>query len=79
MRYKSVSNVGRTSHNKEITLLETHILDFDGELYDKRVRVEFIKFLRPEIRFSSMEELVSTIKKDINTARMIFGEMSESN
>jgi len=78
-RYESISNIGRTSLDRDTMLLETHILDFDTELYDREIKVEFIRFIRPEIRFSSLEELKTTIQKDINSARLIFGEMGENN
>ena len=49
--------------------LETHILDYSGDLYGRSVMVEFLKYLRPERKFSGLPELSSQIKKDIREAR----------
>ncbi len=77
-RYRSISNIGKTSSEKNITMLETHIFDFDRELYDEKIRVEFIRFIRPEIRFNSMEEMKETIRKDIEYARREFQGLNEN-
>lgn len=78
VRFKSVSNIGKTSHHQDETILETHIFDFDKELYGKRIKVEFINFIRPERRFKDLEELKNTIKADIQTARKLFEELNEN-
>ncbi len=44
--------------------VETYIFDFDGNLYGKRVRVEFLSFLRPERSFESIEDLRAQIRRD---------------
>ncbi len=76
-RFRSISNVGKTSKEGEITVLETHILDFDENLYDKKIKVEFLMFLRPEIRFQSLNDLQQKIRDDIKKARQMFGAMNE--
>ena len=54
--------------------IEAHVLDFSGDLYGKCVTVEFHRFLRAEIRFSSVEELREQIEKDRDRARRIWKE-----
>ncbi|MDR3208143.1 MAG: riboflavin biosynthesis protein RibF [Oscillospiraceae bacterium] len=49
--------------------LETHILDFEGNLYGQSIRVDLLKFLRPERLFPSTEELREQIDRDIRAAR----------
>jgi riboflavin kinase/FMN adenylyltransferase len=49
--------------------LEAHLLDWDGNLYDRRVRVAFVERLRDERRFGSVDELVAQIRRDIDAAR----------
>lgn len=77
VRYNSVSNIGKTSSNKDLSILETHIFDFDRELYGSKMRVEFLRFLRPEVRFGSFDELKETIMSDINNAKRIFNGLDE--
>jgi riboflavin kinase/FMN adenylyltransferase len=51
------------------SLLEAHLLDFEGDLYDEPLKVEFVAFLRPELRFDSVEDLVAQIGRDCVDAR----------
>ena len=43
---------------------ETHIFDFDGDIYGEEIKVEFVHFLRPEYKFDSIEELEAQIARD---------------
>jgi riboflavin kinase/FMN adenylyltransferase len=54
-----------------VSLLEAHVLDFDGDLYDEHVRVRFVERLRGEVRFESVEALVEQIGRDCDAARAI--------
>ncbi len=66
-RYESITNVGTNPTVCDKTLrAETYIPDFDGNLYGKELKIEFIDFIRPEIKFDSIEELKEQIKKDLN-------------
>jgi len=51
--------------------VEVHLMDFSGDLYGKRLRVNFIGRLRDEKRFSSPAELSAQIQKDVTDARKI--------
>ena len=51
--------------------LEVHVLDFDGDLYDRRVRVAFVERLRDERRFPGAAELLDQIHRDIADTRRI--------
>jgi len=51
---------------------ETHILDFQKNLYGHKVRIEFYKLLRPEIKFENILELSEQIQKDCTAAREYF-------
>ena len=70
--FKAVANIGyRPTVNGQSVLLEAHILNFDGDLYGRRLRVRLLTFIRPEVRFSSLEELKTQIIKDSRIAERI--------
>jgi riboflavin kinase/FMN adenylyltransferase len=48
---------------------EAYLLDFDGDLYGERLRVELWSFLRDELAFASEDDLVSQIGRDVEAAR----------
>lgn len=51
--------------------VEAHLLTFDGELYDKPIRLSFIRRLRDHLKFASAEELVRQIERDLRQVRAI--------
>ena len=65
--YKGITNVGfkPTVSNKKKRSVETHILNFSGNLYGETLTIQFEKFVRKEKKFSSVDELKKQIKKDI--------------
>ena len=71
--YAGVTNVGvrPTVGTGEEASLETYVLDFAGDIYGKELRVEFLKFLRPEQKFESTAALHERIEKDIAAAREV--------
>ncbi len=54
------------------TMLEVHLLDFQGVLYGKNIKTFFIKKIREEKRFDNKEKLIEQIKDDIKQVRKIF-------
>lgn len=70
--YASVSNFGRRpTVGAPAPLLETHLFDFDGDLYGAEIEVNFIEFLRPEQKFESFEALKTQIASDCEKARAL--------
>lgn len=67
-RYKAAISVGvsPTFEEKSTANMEVHLLDFKGNLVGKTIKVEFIKRLRPMIKFDSTEDLITTVTHDIN-------------
>jgi riboflavin kinase/FMN adenylyltransferase len=53
------------------SLLEAHVLDFDGDLYGQAVKVRFIERLRGEQKFDSVDELVAQIERDVAATRRV--------
>ena len=74
-QYKGMLNIGHrpTINNGTDLSIEVHILDFEGDIYTLQVRIEFIGFLRPEIKFDSIDELVLQIQKDKEEAIKVLG------
>ncbi len=63
---ESITNVGyRPTFGSDGLLVETHVFDFDRDVYGKRVRVEFIERVRDEQKFDGPGALVDQIKKDV--------------
>lgn len=74
IRYKGITNVGikpTIGDNKKN--IETYLFDFNAEIYGKEIKVEFLKKLRPEIKFSNFEELSAQIARDCRDARRYHG------
>jgi len=66
----SVTNIGlRPTFDGEELLVEAHVLDFEGDLYHRRVGLQFVERLRAERRFASREELVEQIRQDVSRSR----------
>ncbi len=72
VRYRGVANLGaRPTFQEHERLLETHILDFSGDLYGVQLEVEFLDLLRPTVRFGSVDELKAQIARDVQKARVL--------
>jgi len=70
--FPSATNVGiRPTFGTGEEMVETHLLNYKGNLYGKDMRVEFVQKLRDEQRFSSSEELKTQIEKDIREVEAI--------
>ena len=68
--YQAVINVGvRPTFGETELAVEAHLLDFTGDLYGRRVRLTFLRRLRDERKFSSVEALRSQIALDVLAAR----------
>jgi riboflavin kinase / FMN adenylyltransferase len=71
-RHPGVASVGtRPTVGGTEWLLEAHLLDFDGELYRRRLDVDFIAHLRDEIRFSDVETMTAQMHEDARLARKL--------
>ena len=68
--YKAVTNIGtRPTVNGEFLNSESHLIDFDGDLYGKNIKVNFYMKFRDEIKFGSLDSLRTQIQKDIEFAK----------
>jgi len=60
------------SSGKSERILEVHLLDFDRDIYGKDIEVRFIRYLRPERKFDSLDALARQIERDVRQARELF-------
>ena len=71
-KHKGVANIGYSpTFGDHLFSVEVHILDFNKNIYDQKIRVNFIQRIRDEKKFSNISELSDQIKKDIVKARNI--------
>ena len=67
---KGIANLGyRPTFNQKKILLEVHLFNFSGNLYNKLLSVEFLKFIRKEKKFKNVNQLRAQIKTDLNIAK----------
>lgn len=79
VRYQSAVNIGYnpTFNTNDYVTIESHILDFDQDIYGKNVKQTFVKRLRPELKFDSIDALVEQMTKDVQEARTILSALED--
>ncbi len=73
-KYRAMTNVGINptfTPDKQIPNVEAYLLDFDGDLYGEKIKLEFVERLRDEMKFSTVEALLEQIKDDVAKGREI--------
>ena len=73
-QWKGMLSIGYrpTINNGNDLSIEVHILDFQGDIYNQKMRLEFIEFLRPEVKFDSVDELIAQMHKDKEETIKVF-------
>ena len=68
-----VANIGfNPTFGNRVRSVETHLLDFDGDLYGQRLEIAFVARLRGEQKFPDVQALLAQIRSDIAAARRFF-------
>ncbi len=69
--HPGVTNIGYkpTVGEEEAVGVETYIFDYLGNLYSEKLEVELLHYMRPELKFNTMEELIAKMQEDIRIAR----------
>ena len=76
--YPAVTNVGtRPTFKKGQVSVESHLFDFDEDLYGERIDVVLRRRIRQERRFSGPDELAAQIRQDAEDARQILAQLSD--
>jgi riboflavin kinase/FMN adenylyltransferase len=75
--HRGVVNLGvRPTFDGTERVLEVHVLDYDGNLYGKQIRIGFVGRIREERRFASVDELLTQIHADIQVAERVLDEQT---
>ena len=70
--YGGIANLGyRPTFNQKKLLLEVNLFNFSGNLYNKKLSVEFLKFIRGEKKFNGIDDLRNQIKRDLLIAKKV--------
>nr|WP_260807172.1 riboflavin biosynthesis protein RibF [Ureaplasma parvum] len=66
-KYDSVVYLGipKTINTRSFSMIEAHILDFNQNIYDERIKIVFLKYLAPNLKFNNIDELITAIKNYI--------------
>lgn len=74
--HQAAVNIGvRPTFGEGERLIEAHILDFAGDLYGDEITIEFVDYVRPELRFDTVEALVAEMGRDVGTIREILSSV----
>jgi riboflavin kinase/FMN adenylyltransferase len=78
--YQGAANVGVRPTVGDLLkpILEVHLLDFKGDLYGRRIKVEFVAKIRDEEKFTSLDRLVESIQRDVKQIRAWFAGNTEN-
>lgn len=76
MKFNSITNVGKNPTFTDVNKVnvETNLFDFQDDIYGESIRVNFLKKLRAEKKFESVNKLIEQIKLDVETAKRYFNE-----
>ncbi|WP_159459823.1 riboflavin biosynthesis protein RibF [Scatolibacter rhodanostii] len=78
-RYEAVTNIGvKPTVGSDVVLAETWIPAFSGDLYGQWVKIELVEFIRPEVKFNSLEELKDAIYNDADIAHEMIAKTGEA-
>lgn len=73
-KYRAVTNIGYSPTLKKTNIkeIETYIINFSANLYDKEIKLNFYKKIREEIQFNHKNQLIAAIRKDVKTTQNYF-------
>ncbi len=75
-KYLGALNTGvRPTFSEASRSIEVYLLDFTGDLYGQTLEVEFLAFIREELKFQDMTQLTAQIQKDVNYVRQNFAQV----
>lgn len=81
MKYYAVTNVGTrpTFKDERSPIVETHIFDFNRDIYGEELKIDFFSKIRDEKKFKTANDLIHQIQQDINYAQSMINHLNDSN
>lgn len=78
LRYQAMISIGLnpTVKDDRIVSIEAHIFDFDRDIYDKEVSFVYVQYLRPELKFNSLNGLIVQLKEDEKECRKVLKDIN---
>lgn len=78
LRYQSMISIGLnpTVKDDRIVSIEAHIFDFDKDIYNKNVNFVYVQYLRPELKFNSLNGLIAQLKEDEKECRKVLKDIN---
>ncbi|MCZ6614215.1 MAG: bifunctional riboflavin kinase/FAD synthetase [Chloroflexi bacterium] len=74
-RYKAATSIGvRPTFGSNERTVEAFILDYHGDLYNKGMKLEFVRYLRAEVAFESVEKLKEQMDRDVEQVRQVLDQ-----
>jgi len=76
MKYRAAVNIGTNptfTPDRQALSVEAYLLDFNAEIYDETLRLEFIARLRVELKYDSVDALIEQIRRDVEQTQKILG------
>lgn len=71
--YLSATNIGyNPTFGDGVLKVETHILDFDGNLYDTDIEIEFLDYIRGDIKFDNKDDLIRQMEDDVKAIKSVY-------
>jgi riboflavin kinase/FMN adenylyltransferase len=76
-KYRAMANLGHnpTFNYRQNLSLEAYLLDFDGDIYENTIRLDFVHFMREEMSFRSKENLILQLEQDVRNVRKMIDQL----
>jgi len=74
--YMAAANIGnRPTFNGTHITVEAHLLDFDRDIYGQNLIFDVVAFLRPELKYTNVDDLIAQIHRDVDETRSLLGKL----
>ncbi len=76
VEFQSITNIGiRPTFDSDSLQIESHIFNFDQDVYEKEIKIDFLERIRDEKKFETVDKLIENITKDVNFGKNYFKDL----